>query len=98
MAGVKIKISIYFFLYGALATCLEWVQKARFWGISPVSSVTIVGNRTQLVKRTVPPTPYVRHSTDCTSCDFGHLRFYLRTFYNSKSIVYIASPGYGYLI
>jgi hypothetical protein len=28
------------------------------------------------VKRTVPPTPYVRHSTDCTCCDFGHLRFY----------------------
>jgi hypothetical protein len=27
-------------------------------------------------KRTVPPTPYVRHSTDCTCCDFGHLRFY----------------------
>jgi hypothetical protein len=23
----------------------------------------------------VPPTPYVRHSTDCTCCDFGHLRF-----------------------
>jgi hypothetical protein len=22
------------------------------------------------------PTPYVRHSTDCTCCDFGHLRFY----------------------
>jgi hypothetical protein len=21
-------------------------------------------------------TPYVRHSTDCTCCDFGHLRFY----------------------
>jgi hypothetical protein len=21
------------------------------------------------------PTPYVRHSTDCTCCDFGHLRF-----------------------
>jgi hypothetical protein len=21
-------------------------------------------------------TPYVRHSTDCTFCDFGHLRFY----------------------
>jgi hypothetical protein len=20
-------------------------------------------------------TPYVRHSTDCTCCDFGHLRF-----------------------
>jgi hypothetical protein len=23
----------------------------------------------------VVPTPYVRHSTDCTCCDFGHLRF-----------------------
>jgi hypothetical protein len=23
----------------------------------------------------VPLTPYVRHSTDCTCCDFGHLRF-----------------------
>jgi hypothetical protein len=23
----------------------------------------------------VLPTPYVRHSTDCTCCDFGHLRF-----------------------
>jgi hypothetical protein len=23
----------------------------------------------------VPPTPYVRHSPDCTCCDFGHLRF-----------------------
>jgi hypothetical protein len=23
----------------------------------------------------VPPTPYVRHSTDCTCCDFEHLRF-----------------------
>jgi hypothetical protein len=22
-------------------------------------------------------TPYVRHSTDCTCCDFGHLRFYI---------------------
>jgi hypothetical protein len=22
-------------------------------------------------------TPYVRHSTDCTCCDFGHLRFNL---------------------
>jgi hypothetical protein len=22
-------------------------------------------------------TPYVRHSTDCTCCDFGHLRFLL---------------------
>jgi hypothetical protein len=21
-------------------------------------------------------TPYVRHSTDCTCCDFGHLRFF----------------------
>jgi hypothetical protein len=21
-------------------------------------------------------TPYVRHSSDCTCCDFGHLRFY----------------------
>jgi hypothetical protein len=21
-------------------------------------------------------TPYVRHSTDCTCCDFGRLRFY----------------------
>jgi hypothetical protein len=27
------------------------------------------------VSRTVPPTPYVRHSTDCTCCDFGHLLF-----------------------
>jgi hypothetical protein len=25
------------FCHGALATCLEWVQKARFWGISAVS-------------------------------------------------------------
>jgi hypothetical protein len=25
-----------------------------------------------------PVTPYVRHSTDCTCCDFGHLRFYTR--------------------
>jgi hypothetical protein len=23
-------------------------------------------------------TPYIRHSTDCTCCDFGHLRFYLK--------------------
>jgi hypothetical protein len=22
-------------------------------------------------------TPYVQHSTDCTCCDFGHLRFYI---------------------
>jgi hypothetical protein len=26
------------------------------------------------------PTPYVRHSTDCTCCDFGHLRFLLYCF------------------
>jgi hypothetical protein len=26
-------------------------------------------------------TPYVRHSTDCTCCDFGHLRFYFNFFY-----------------
>jgi hypothetical protein len=25
-----------------------------------------------------PPTPYVRHSTDCTCCYFGHLRFYIK--------------------
>jgi hypothetical protein len=30
-----------------------------------------------LVKRTAPPTPYVRHSPDCTCCDFGHLQFLL---------------------
>jgi hypothetical protein len=29
------------------------------------------------------PTPYVRHSTDCTCCDFGHLRFYYNLFSSS---------------
>jgi hypothetical protein len=32
-------------------------------------------NCSTLVKRPVPQTPNVRHSTDCTCCDFGHLQF-----------------------
>jgi hypothetical protein len=31
------------------------------------------------------PTPYVRHSTDCTCCDFGHLRFNI--------IIWARGPG-----
>jgi hypothetical protein len=32
-------------------------------------------------------TPYVRHSPDCTCCDFGHLRFYSLTYgHNTRSV------------
>jgi hypothetical protein len=42
--GLKNIIFEIFYWQGATATCLQWVQKApknTFWGISPVSSVTI---------------------------------------------------------
>jgi hypothetical protein len=42
--GLKNIIFEIFFWQGATATCLQWVQKTpknTFWGISPVSSVTI---------------------------------------------------------
>jgi hypothetical protein len=34
-------------------------------------------------------TPYVRHSTDCTCCDFRHLRFYYYYFFNLVVTNYI---------
>jgi hypothetical protein len=30
-------------------------------------------------------TPYVRHSPDCTCCDFGHLRFYYFLIYTPRA-------------
>jgi hypothetical protein len=48
------------------------------WGCGGVGGVGCVGCVGGVG---VPPTPYVRHSPDCTCCDFGHLRFYNSIFY-----------------
>jgi hypothetical protein len=47
----------------------------------------------------VPPTPYVRHSTDCTCCDFGHqtIYYYKVPFYSSAKLhrcQFTAMPKY----
>jgi hypothetical protein len=46
-----------------------------------------------LVKRTAPPTPFVRHSPECTCCDFGHLGFF-----NMVFIIYGHMEGTLYML
>jgi hypothetical protein len=38
-------------------------------------------------------TPYVRHSTDCTWCDFGHLRFFIIDIPDSAEFVIAATQS-----
>jgi hypothetical protein len=53
--------------------CVGCVGVWEVWEVWEVGSVGVWGGGEGCGRCGV--TPYVRHSTDCTCCDFGHLRF-----------------------